>query len=94
MPLMNDNDAISILEEWLAPKKMTLDDTAFVFSKVDAELGLPDGTSARLLETAAKKFDYILERRGEATLKLKKGSSWYPSAPQMINIGSSRRRGY
>jgi hypothetical protein len=92
-PNMDDNDAISLLEEWLAPNKTKLDEAAFVFSKVDAAVGLPAGAASRLLETAAKKFDYTVARRGKTTLKLAKGGSWFPSAvPRVVHLGSSRHR--
>jgi hypothetical protein len=75
----DDNDKISLLQQYLAPLSSGLDNQTFVFAKVDREVDLPLGSAEKFLEIAAKKWDYKVSRKGRTTITFSKGSSHFPS---------------
>jgi hypothetical protein len=75
----SEGDIVSLLEEYLGAYKSKLGDKAFSFGDVDKAVGLPDGSAEKWLAEAAKKFGYLVDRKGDQTIKFRPGFSTTPS---------------
>jgi hypothetical protein len=65
---VTDNDALNIIESWMGHRDASLNTQTIRFSEVDSELNLPPGTAKRLIEIAARRWDYTARRKGEDTI--------------------------
>lgn len=65
---ISDEDALNIIESWIGNRAATENVKAMKFSDVDSALNLPTGTARRLLETAAKRYNYLVRRKGVDTI--------------------------
>ena len=70
MSEMDASDCISLIESWLASRPASQNTQAIKFSDVDKELGLPNGSARQHLETAARRWGYVVLRKGENTITL------------------------
>lgn len=64
----NDNDCISILESWMGSRTKGRNLKVMQFDQVDRELGLPKGSAEKFLEMAAKRWGYLVARKGNQTI--------------------------
>ena len=65
----DDNDIVSILESWMGSRESELNSRAIRYAEVDRELGLPTGSAEKHLETAARRWNYVVSRKGKQTIK-------------------------
>jgi hypothetical protein len=65
---ISDNDALNVIESWMGSRSHADNIRTITFSDVDSELNLPEGTAKRLIESAARRWDYITRRKGEDTI--------------------------
>lgn len=65
---LDDADIVSILESWLGSRDYQLNTQVMRYSDVDAELSLPAGSAEKHIETAAKRWDYVVKRKGSNTI--------------------------
>ena len=63
----DDNDIISILEGWLEEKAEDLFNVHY--AKLDGELGLPPGSTKRLIRTASQRYFEVV-REGQSNIRL------------------------
>lgn len=71
--LSNDEDCINMIQSWLGGRPSSSNTSAFKFSDVDRELNLIKGSAAKHIETAASRWGYVVERRGESTILFRQG---------------------
>ena len=64
----DEHDCISILESWMGSRPSGLNTQVMHFDVVDRELGLPRGSAEKYLEAAARRWDYVVSRRGTTTI--------------------------
>ncbi|WP_428029539.1 TIR domain-containing protein [Ancylobacter sp.] len=68
-PLISDpNDCISLLESWMGARPSSDNKRAIKFDDVDRELRLEPGSARTHIETAARKWNYRVVRRGQDTI--------------------------
>jgi hypothetical protein len=65
---ISDEDALNIIESWMGSRPASDNTRTIRFSNVDSELNLTPGTAKRLIETAARRWDYITRRKGDDTI--------------------------
>jgi hypothetical protein len=70
----DENDCISLLESWMGSRPSGLNMQLIQFADVDRELGLPRGSAKKYLEVAARRWDYVVVRRGAETI-------WFEERP-------------
>lgn len=64
----NSDDIIAIIQSWMGSRPADENTNAIFFSEVDSKLNLVPGSAEQHIEMAAKKWGYIVERRGEKTI--------------------------
>jgi hypothetical protein len=69
--VLDENDIISILESWLRSRTRDENLKVIVFSEVDRELSLPEGTAQLHLEVAGSHLGFDVVRRGATTILFK-----------------------
>jgi hypothetical protein len=74
-PALDDNDVLCHLLGWMKKRSSADNTSTIVFADVDRELNLPEGSAARLLETAASRLNYVKETRGTSTIVFREVSS-------------------
>ncbi|WP_375208084.1 TIR domain-containing protein [Hyphococcus sp.] len=67
----DEDDCINILESWMGARRSVENQRAIKFSDVDKELKLQPGSAMKYLEIAARRWDYIVNRRGTQTITFK-----------------------
>lgn len=65
---ISNEDALNIIESWMGSRASSDNKRTIRFSDVDTELHLPEGTTKRIIEKAAIRWDYIVRRKGEDTI--------------------------
>lgn len=90
---LDENDQLSMLESWLRSRTWNENLRVIVFAKIDMELGLPEGATKRLIEQAASRLGYEVDRRGATTILLK-ARARTPSPPPPRRGWSPSRDGF
>lgn len=72
MQAFDDNDVISIIESWMGSRPSGENTLAMRLTDVDRKLGLPSGSAEKHIATAARRWDYVVARKGKATIMFKK----------------------
>jgi TIR domain len=62
--ILSDDEIIGILQAWFGSRQPTEKVRPIYFDEVDAELGLPAGSTHLHIEEAAGRYRYAVERRG------------------------------
>lgn len=90
---LTDEDYVSMLETWLGMRPESENLHVIFFDKVDEELGVPLGTSGRLLERAGLQYRYRPIRKTDNSIKFERFSD-AGSAPAVVQPQASwlRRR--
>lgn len=66
--ITDKNDCILLIQSWMG-KRPSSDNTAAIrYADVDRELRLEKGSAEKFIETAAKKWNYIVSRKGTQTI--------------------------
>jgi len=65
------NDVISIIESWMGSRPSGQNTQAIRFADVDRKFGFPSGSTENHIETAAKRWGYVVARKGKATIMFK-----------------------
>jgi len=81
---LSDDELTAVLQEWLGQRSPSDNVRTIYFEKVDTELGIPRGTAKRLIELAARRYNYIVDKKGENLILFK-------SAPSRIRIAGMPR---
>ena len=69
--LLDENDCMAMIDEWLQRNGQNWDGDAVIkFVDVDRELKLPAGTAERMLEVAARRLKFYVVRRGTNTIQM------------------------
>lgn len=68
---ISDEDALNLIESWMGRRHDSDNKSTIRFLDVDNELNLPEGTTKRLIESAAIRWKYIVHRKGEDTIIFK-----------------------
>lgn len=84
---ISDEDALNILESWMGKRPASNNTNVMRYSDVDAELELPEGTSKRLIETAAQRWNYVTVRRGDDTILFKDGPDKFRRKSWLDDLG-------
>lgn len=64
----DDADALSIIETWMGSRPHDENTHVMVFAEVDRLLKLKPGAAEKFLEEAAKRWYYVVRRRGATTI--------------------------
>lgn len=65
------NDCVSLIQSWMGQRARSDNATAIRYSDVDRELRLAPGSAKKYIEQAAARWNYVVERKGVATILLK-----------------------
>lgn len=65
------DDCISLIQSWMGQRSSSLNTAALRYSDVDRELKLVPGSAKIHIEQAARRWDYVPERKGETTILFK-----------------------
>jgi hypothetical protein len=80
----DDNDLLSILETWMGKRGVEANLQVIFHDDVDKELAIPSGSSQRLLEQAAKRWEYMVARKGANSITFRERP---PEGPAYSNPG-------
>jgi hypothetical protein len=64
----DENDYISILQSWMGSRPSNLNTQVIKYSELDRKLGFPKGTTEKCIIAAARRWDYVVERKGKQTI--------------------------
>ena len=67
-PAFDTADIVTVLTGWVGNNLYSLNNEVITFTKLDAELGLPSGASAKFLQGVAEEAGAKLVRRGKETI--------------------------
>lgn len=62
------NDIVALIQSWMGSRPASDNTNAIFFSDVDSRLKLVPGSAVKYIEQAARRWDYIVERRGSQTI--------------------------
>lgn len=71
------NDIVSLIQSWMGSRPASDNTRVIFFSDVDTRLKLMPGSAERYIETAAEKWDYVVERRGAKTVLFRDKNSMF-----------------
>jgi hypothetical protein len=71
-PGISDADALNKIESWMGSRPSRENKKVIRYADVDSELNLPAGTTKRLIQHAAERYNYFARRKGEETILLEK----------------------
>jgi len=76
--LCNDpNDCKSLIESWMGMQPSGLNTSVIRFDDVDRELKLARGSALLYIEEAARRWNYVVSRRGKNTILFRDANSRY-----------------
>ncbi|HEV7485451.1 MAG TPA: toll/interleukin-1 receptor domain-containing protein [Thermoanaerobaculia bacterium] len=61
---LTDQEKLAIIQSWMGSRDARLNSKPIFFDDVDSELKLEEGSAERLLELAASRWRYVVDRRG------------------------------
>ena len=67
-PTFDATDIVTVFTGWIGNNRYSLNNEVITFTKLDAELGLPTGASAKFLQEIAEAAGAKLVRRGKETI--------------------------
>jgi hypothetical protein len=65
---ISEDDALNLIESWMGSRSSSDNTKSIRFVDVDNKLDLPEGTTKRLIERAARRYDYVVRRKGDDTI--------------------------
>uniref|UniRef100_UPI001A8D4EF7 TIR domain-containing protein n=3 Tax=Vibrionaceae TaxID=641 RepID=UPI001A8D4EF7 len=66
--ITDENDCISLIQSWMGQRPSSDNTAAIKYADVDRELGLAKGSAEKYIEIAAKRWDYVVSRKGTLTI--------------------------
>lgn len=73
--ITDENDCITLIQSWMGQRPSSDNTAAIKYSDVDRELGLAKGSAVKYIEIAAKRWDYLVSRKGASTILFEDTSS-------------------
>jgi hypothetical protein len=62
---LTDDEIVALLQDWMGRRTSRENTSPIYFADVEADVGIPKTRLNRLLEIAARKFNYVPERKGD-----------------------------
>ena len=74
---MGAADILAILQSWMGSRPARLNTQVIRYAEVDQELNIPSGSTRQYIEQVARRWDYIVEHKGEHTILFKDSPDKY-----------------
>ena len=71
---LDANDIVSLIESWMGSRAVALNTHAIKYIDVDKEINLPSGSSEKYIEVAARRWGYVVARKGKMTILFRDAS--------------------
>lgn len=81
-PAYSDADKLVMLQSWMGSRLADLNTQVIHFARVDAELGLPAGTTKKFIKQVAPRWGYTVQHEGEHTILFEEGDQSFSVMPR------------